>query len=147
MTTVEEMPPKMKRFIARYERRNVEAKNKKRRNKGIRHAARNAELDEICLAQKWKCFLCGGPMRKRPNPRFRGLHATLEHVLPISRGGTNRKTNLAGAHAKCNHEKGSMTLDEYRVAKAMETQSAMTEGHGPKDDSPVPKGFAQGDGS
>ena len=39
---------------------------------------------------------------------------TLEHKLPLSRGGTNDKENLAIACSKCNFNKGKKTEEEYR---------------------------------
>lgn len=38
---------------------------------------------------------------------------TLDHVVPRSRGGTNRLKNLVLACATCNHRKGSLTVLEY----------------------------------
>lgn len=40
---------------------------------------------------------------------------SLEHLLPISRGGTNLYENLAIAHKKCNISKGNKTLEEYNI--------------------------------
>jgi 5-methylcytosine-specific restriction endonuclease McrA len=51
------------------------------------------------------CCLCG-----------RGIEFgqdSLEHLTPISRGGTNDKVNLGVAHRKCNFIKGVKTLQEY----------------------------------
>lgn len=39
---------------------------------------------------------------------------TIDHVLPRSRGGMTEQTNLRQACAPCNHDKGSMTLREWR---------------------------------
>lgn len=38
----------------------------------------------------------------------------LEHKTPLSRGGTNIKTNLAIACQKCNCRKHTKTEEEYR---------------------------------
>lgn len=45
------------------------------------------------------CFCCGEhvPIEQ----------ATLEHILPLSQGGTDDMDNLAISHAKCNHRRGS----------------------------------------
>jgi len=34
--------------------------------------------------------------------------ATLEHILPLSKGGTNEMANLSISHAKCNHARGNL---------------------------------------
>lgn len=41
---------------------------------------------------------------------------SLEHLTPISRGGTNRFENLAVAHRSCNSKKQNKTLLEYKGA-------------------------------
>jgi predicted GTPase len=38
---------------------------------------------------------------------------TADHLIPLSRGGTNRIENLVISCKRCNNEKGSMTLEEY----------------------------------
>ncbi len=52
------------------------------------------------------CSLCGLPVPKdavRPHP----LAPEVDHVLPISRGGTHDPENLALAHKTCNITKGN----------------------------------------
>lgn len=52
------------------------------------------------------CFLCG-----RPIVNVKDL--TQEHLRPLSRQGSNEDWNLYCAHARCNFEKGNMTLREW----------------------------------
>ena len=52
------------------------------------------------------CILCGKPITKLNE-------LSVEHILPISRGGTDDDSNLYPSHKKCNFEKGSMTLSEW----------------------------------
>jgi 5-methylcytosine-specific restriction endonuclease McrA len=56
------------------------------------------------------CSACDEPMIRMPNER-RSL--TLDHVIPSSRGGSNHLSNLVGACAECNQDKGSLTGEEY----------------------------------
>lgn len=49
------------------------------------------------------CEICQGQGRK----------FEVEHIIPVSRGGTNRISNLAWSCHVCNQEKGSMTAEEY----------------------------------
>lgn len=39
--------------------------------------------------------------------------ATIEHIIPVSRGGTNAKVNLALSHRECNQAKGSDLVMDY----------------------------------
>lgn len=110
---VDDMPPKMRRFLAR--NRRLEARNAKRRANAIRSSVSPKHIASMCEAQNWKCAYCRRPMRKKRHKDFRGQEATVDHDLPVSRGGGNWKANLVMACAKCNHEKGDMTGDEYRA--------------------------------
>lgn len=40
---------------------------------------------------------------------------TIEHVLPVSRGGTNDRNNLAWVCQTCNGQKNDKTLKEFRI--------------------------------
>lgn len=45
-----------------------------------------------------------------------GRRATqIDHIIPLSRGGTNAPINLAPACADCNFDKGDLLLDEWRA--------------------------------
>ena len=39
----------------------------------------------------------------------------IDHVIPVSRGGTDDRPNLAAACWECNAEKSDMTLDEWET--------------------------------
>jgi len=43
-------------------------------------------------------------------------HATVDHVFPVSRGGTNTWRNVVAACKVCNTHKGNMTGPEYEKA-------------------------------
>lgn len=47
-----------------------------------------------------KCFVCGKEFKNRNE-------ATLEHRVPLSRGGSNRRDNLALSHNECNQSRGN----------------------------------------
>jgi len=63
--------------------------------------------DEIreYLLEKWgrKCAYCGRT----------GVPLEVEHIVPKSRGGSNRVSNLTLSCHKCNQEKGSLTAAEF----------------------------------
>lgn len=57
-------------------------------------------------------------------PRIRGLCVycggvahTRDHVIPLSRGGTNAPDNLVPACRPCNGEKGSLLVDEWKAKR------------------------------
>jgi len=57
------------------------------------------------LLEKWgrKCTYCGAE----------GIPLEVEHIVPKSRGGSSRVSNLALACRKCNQEKGAKTAKEF----------------------------------
>ncbi|MEO1303442.1 MAG: HNH endonuclease [Pseudomonadota bacterium] len=63
-------------------------------------------------AQAGRCALCGEPMLQN---RFEAAHAriwakrraTIDHIVPISKGGADQLENLQLAHANCNKIKGN----------------------------------------
>lgn len=61
---------------------------------------------EVYDAHDWVCHLCGGyisPLAKKDD----WMRVTLDHVVPLSRGGTHTWDNVAPAHWKCNMAKGN----------------------------------------
>lgn len=59
------------------------------------------------------CYLCEKPITKQKD-------FSLDHVIPLSRGGRDEESNWQPSHKECNWEKGSLTDEEYRVWKALE---------------------------
>jgi 5-methylcytosine-specific restriction endonuclease McrA len=60
---------------------------------------------ELFNMYDWICHLCRSaidPRHRKPHP----LCATIDHIIPLSRGGTHTWTNCAPAHAYCNFQKG-----------------------------------------
>jgi len=63
-------------------------------------------------AQSGHCALCGQPMLRN---RFEAPHArvwakrraTIDHIVPRSKGGSDAASNLQLAHARCNKIKGN----------------------------------------
>lgn len=68
--------------------------------------------DELHAMQGGLCYLCGGPMSL---DKADGAEvATVDHLTPISRGGTQDDDNRKAVHMRCNQDKRAMTLDEFR---------------------------------
>lgn len=51
-----------------------------------------------------KCSICGKPVK------FKKM--TIDHIMPLSRGGTNDIKNLQLACKRCNSMKSNMTMDD-----------------------------------
>jgi len=62
----------------------------------------------VLLRDSFTCQYCG----QRPHAR----ELTMDHVLPRAQGGSTRWTNVVAACRACNHQKGSRTPSEARMA-------------------------------
>jgi len=79
-------------------------------NKRRRARMRNVAVEifgtrEIFDRDNWICQICGGKVNKHlkwPHPKS----ASLDHVIPISKGGTHTRDNVQLAHLICNTVKG-----------------------------------------
>lgn len=61
--------------------------------------------DEIGERDRWKCGICGKRVRRGlayPDP----MSPSLDHVIPLSRGGAHSPENVRIAHLACNVSKG-----------------------------------------
>jgi 5-methylcytosine-specific restriction endonuclease McrA len=125
------MPTRMQRFLAKPPKRILPETVSSRRARCVRSGRPKGWLNDLCEMQNWQCAYCRQSMSRKRRDGNPGIMATLDHMLPISRGGRNQWNNLIGACLSCNIEKGSMTADEYRefrrarfVAQAIEAQRA-----------------------
>lgn len=65
---------------------------------------------DIYNRDKWICQICKKPVKKElsfPHPKC----ASLDHVIPLSRGGTHESENVQLAHLSCNTSKGNRVGD------------------------------------
>lgn len=53
----------------------------------------------------WTCHLCGGSIDPAL-PRLDAMGATIDHLIPLARGGVDELANVAAAHWSCNRAKG-----------------------------------------
>ena len=74
--------------------------------------ASTPDIETLWASQSGLCALCGEPMMRN---RFEAPHsriwekqrATIDHIIPCSKGGTDARDNLQLAHAHCNKVKGN----------------------------------------
>jgi 5-methylcytosine-specific restriction endonuclease McrA len=76
--------------------------------------AHTPDIESLWQAQAGFCALCGKQMLRN---RFEAGHAriwqkqraTIDHIIPRSKGGADTIDNLQLAHARCNKVKGNRT--------------------------------------
>jgi 5-methylcytosine-specific restriction endonuclease McrA len=67
-------------------------------------------IGELFAQQEGRCYLCGGLMYLE---REAGIaRATIDHVVPLCRGGANDDDNRKAAHRGCNVWKRDALLEE-----------------------------------
>lgn len=64
---------------------------------------------EIYSRDNWVCQLCNKPVNRELTWPHKQC-ASLDHILPLARGGTNAITNLQLAHYSCNSRRGDKIL-------------------------------------
>lgn len=57
-----------------------------------------------------RCYLCGEYVNRRV--------ATVDHIRPYARGGSNIPANWALTHHRCNQLKGDLPIEEFRQVVA-----------------------------
>jgi 5-methylcytosine-specific restriction endonuclease McrA len=77
---------------------------------------RRRRVHERC---DWKCWYCGkdfSAFKTRDERNMLNINEfpTVEHQIPQSRGGHEGADNVVTACKRCNSEKGTKTLEEYR---------------------------------
>lgn len=123
------IPENAKAYASAYKRNNVEwnrlqSKLYKQRNPhkvreqiNRRRALKEAAPGDVTIEQfwsrcerlGWRCVYCGDPLPKS--------NATMDHVVPLSRGGSNGIENIVPACRPCNASKGNRLLGEWQGRK------------------------------
>ena len=76
-------------------------------NSNASTADRKRRLRSVLRRDGRACWLCGGAMYIGAHLRQHPRAATLDHVIPVSKGGSNALHNLRGAHKSCNEKRGN----------------------------------------
>lgn len=102
----------------------TEAGRNRYRSEGYKRRARKVDAtveavdrDEVMRRSKWRCHLCSRPIpknEKHPSPLF----GTVDHVLPLCKGGAHSYANVKAAHLSCNCAKGSKPIGQMGLAFA-----------------------------
>lgn len=79
-----------------------------------------ADKSKVTKVKRWMksnqlpCSICGLPINydlKSPDP----WSFTVDHIIPITNGGTSDMENLAPAHRRCNLVKGTRGITNYQI--------------------------------
>ena len=98
----------------RYDQANpdkVRARADKRHQQADKFKPTAALRTQLAVEQKGCCALCCKPIDK--GSLFDATQVQVEHLTPVSRGGTNDESNLVIACRTCNQEKAGKTMREY----------------------------------
>lgn len=106
-----------KRYVRRQRRRRHGHRNKHRRRAraaGVEHEPISRR--KVLERDDWRCGICGGRISKTvkyPHPRS----PSLDHIVPIAKGGPHLYRNVQAAHFKCNTLKsdGVAATDQLRL--------------------------------
>jgi 5-methylcytosine-specific restriction endonuclease McrA len=82
-------------------KRNARAK----RQTNLKGTIAQDEWSQLCARYEYRCAYCG--------QRRTLAELTMDHMIPLSRGGLHHISNIVPACMHCNCEKGSKTYEEY----------------------------------
>ena len=74
-----------------------------------------AWLADAISEQRGRCHYCKGTMIKSDVPEERRFRPTIDHYIPLSKGGMHIRSNIVAACKRCNDEKGSMMPETYEA--------------------------------
>lgn len=66
----------------------------------------NFKRTEIFERDEWRCGICGDPIDPSISWPAR-MCGVIDHVIPVSRGGSDTRANVQAAHNRCNARKGA----------------------------------------
>lgn len=106
-----EHPERMKELIKAWYKSHPDAAKELSRRRRARELKAVGEFTEtefraLCVEHSNRCVYCGGLEAKVGK-------LVPDHMMPLSRGGSNSLDNIAPACRHCNDSKGSKTVDEF----------------------------------
>lgn len=86
-----------------------------RREKPIELCQRPSWADLVWIKSAGRCWYCGVKLKKHAPPRSYNRHRFhVDHLIPLSGGGSGDLPNLVPACSHCNLGKCARSLDEFR---------------------------------
>lgn len=85
--------------------------NRNKRRLVIDVSSESIKPEDVFIRDKWICQICRrkiNPQLKHPHPRSKSI----DHIVPLSLGGTHERKNVQAAHLGCNARKGNREVGE-----------------------------------
>lgn len=92
------------------ETRSRKAKEGLRRRRLAESGHRDIHWRTVGERDNWICHLCHGFVDPVAGTAYEPWGATVDHLIPIARGGTHHWWNVALAHRRCNTSRGAKPL-------------------------------------
>jgi len=110
-------PERIREYTRKYHQAHpgAEVARRARRHVRLKNSIRE-EVDPYYIYKRdnWICQICGkkvNPKLKYPDP----MSASIDHIVPLSLGGTHERKNLQLAHWICNVRKNNGGHDQLRL--------------------------------
>lgn len=103
--------------IARYKKYRSANPDISHKNNSIRRARQRGAFvapvykSQIYERDNWTCQICGEPANTQVHFQH-DLYPSIDHIIPLSKGGTHEPLNVQCAHRGCNNRKQNKFLDE-----------------------------------
>lgn len=78
------------------------------------YAYRREWLEKHLILQNGLCAYCTIPISASSSAVAADRRATIDHIVPLSRGGADARENTLAACAYCNMTKGNLSVEEFR---------------------------------
>lgn len=87
-----------------------------RKHRAVKRGARHEQYLDSCVFDRdgWVCGICGRKINKRlkyPHPRSKSI----DHIVPLSKGGSDSPINVQAAHLRCNLSKNAGSGGQLRL--------------------------------
>jgi 5-methylcytosine-specific restriction endonuclease McrA/predicted nucleic acid-binding Zn ribbon protein len=82
-----------------------------RRYEAMRLGDRGINWRSLGKRDGWVCYLCNWVVQQRAGTAYKPFGGTVDHLIPLSKGGTHTWDNVALAHRRCNTSRGNKDLE------------------------------------
>lgn len=83
--------------------------------RGMVQGAERFDPIEILSRDGWRCHICGCLTPKRLRGTYHDRAPEVDHIVPLSLGGSHTRINTACSCRKCNHSKGATIKGQLRL--------------------------------
>jgi 5-methylcytosine-specific restriction enzyme A len=98
------------------------------------HVARERKKAQELKASQWWKNILGKGLCHYCGKKFPAKQLTMDHIVPVARGGTSTKGNVVPACQKCNQEKKLATPVEETLKRLEEERREREAANPPEDD-------------